>query len=200
MRRDLTVACVLRSGGDFDAEYVIRLQAGVARHLTLPHRFVCLSDVPVPCERFPLVAGWPGWWSKLELFAWLRGPTLFFDLDTVLVGSIDELAAHPHRFSMLSDFGYPAVCSSAVMAWDGDWSHLATRFRRSMMDSYCEPRRWGDQGYIAEHAGVEPDRLQALFPRQIVSYKFGTRHPGVEVERVVCFHGLPRPRDVGWSV
>lgn len=141
---------------------------------------------------------WPGWWSKLELFEVFTGPTLYFDLDTVIVGSIDELADYPHHFSMLTDFGRPQTCQSAVMAWCGDWSHIAFGFSMDRAEEYTTPLRWGDQGWIEEHAGVEPDRFQELFPRQIVSRKFGARWPGEE--RVVCFHGLPRPRDVNWQV
>lgn len=198
-RRDLTVACVLRSGGDFAIDYVEQLRDGVARHLTLPHRFVCLTDLEqLPVERLPLRREWPGWWSKLELFEQLTGPTLYFDLDTVIVGSIDELADYPHRFSMLSDFGRPGSCASGVMAWSGDWSHITAGFDLERAADYQDADRWGDQAWIAEHAGIAPERLQKLFPRQIVSRKFGPRWPGAE--RVVCFHGQPRPRDVGWTV
>ncbi len=41
----------------------------VQDNLKLHHRFVCLSDVDVPCERIFLKHGWPGWWSKVELFS-----------------------------------------------------------------------------------------------------------------------------------
>src|SRR5947209_20113122 len=56
----LTIACVLRSGGPYNADWVTGLQGNVARFAPL-HRFVCLSDVDVPCERVPLITGWPGW-------------------------------------------------------------------------------------------------------------------------------------------
>jgi hypothetical protein len=189
---------VLKSGGDYDVDYVERLQLGVAQHLSLPHRFVCLSDVDVPCERVPILRDWPGWWSKLELFEWFTAPTLYFDLDTVIVGSLDEIADYPHRFSMLTDFGHPANLASGVMAWDGDYSHIALEFSIERAEEFTSPARWGDQAWIAETAGVEPERLQEIFPRQIVSRKFGARWPGEE--RVVCFHGVPRPRDVNWTV
>ena len=50
---NLTVACVLKTGGCYNAEYVRRLKCGVDAHLR-GHRFVCLSDTDVPCERIPL--------------------------------------------------------------------------------------------------------------------------------------------------
>lgn len=195
---DLTIACVLKSGGDFDAEYVERLRDGVAAHLTIPYRFVCLSDVPVSCERIELRRGWPGWWSKLELFELLKGPTLYFDLDTVIVGSLDEIASYPHRFSMLADFVRPATFASGMMAWCGDWSHLANGFSEDAIARYQRHRRLGDQGWIQDRLDRPPDVLQRLFPGQIGSRKVRGRDKARE--RVVCFHGLPRPRDVDWKV
>src|SRR6185437_3375269 len=118
----LTVACVLRSGGLYDAEWVAKLQRGVARHLTLPYRFVCFSDCPVPCERIPLRHDWPGWWSKLEIFSQpIEGTTLYFDLDTVVVGSLDRIAAYPHRFTMCHEYYRQHLLCSTAMAWSGDY-------------------------------------------------------------------------------
>jgi hypothetical protein len=196
--RDLTVACVLRSGGDYDAEYVERLQDGVRQHLSIAHRFVCLSDIDVPCERIPLRREWRGWWSKLELFEQLTGPTLYFDLDTVIVGSLDEIASYPHRFTMLSDFVRANTWASGVMAWSGDWSRLASGFSESQISRYQRMKRFGDGGWIQDHLFESPELFQNLFAGQIVSRKAPRR--GNTNERVVCFHGLPRPRDVEWKV
>src|SRR4051812_39102361 len=89
----LTVACVYRSGGrQYSSRYVDVLQSMVARHLSLPHRFVCLTDVTdVGCERIPLETDWPGFYAKIELFrpGLFHGPVLYLDLDTVIHGSID---------------------------------------------------------------------------------------------------------------
>lgn len=186
----ITVACVLKSGGCYTPEYVERLKAGVDAHLT-GHRFVCLSDVDVPCERIQLTEDLPGWWSKLELFR-LTGPTLYLDLDTVITGDLSEIAAYPHRFTMLSDFLKPERPASGVMAWSGDWSCL--------LDEYEPGRSYpghGDQGYIGWKLG-QVERFQDLFPGQVVSRKVvSTRNAN---ERIVCFHGLPRPADVGWRI
>lgn len=188
----VTVACVLRSGGDYTVEYVERLKAGVDAHLS-GHEFVCLTDVKkVPGKRIPLRHDWAGWWSKCELFR-LPGPVLYFDLDTVITGDLTEIAEYPHTFTMLSCFYVQRRACSGVMAWSGDWSRLYERY---------EPTKrypgHGDQGYIATALHVEPERFQALFPGQIVSRKVtATRNPD---ERVVCFHGQPRPHQVDWQI
>lgn len=196
----MIVACVLRSGGPYTVEYVERLADGVRAHL--PNvEVVCLSDVPVPVERIPLMHGWPGWWSKIELFrpGLFDGPVLYLDLDTFIVGDLSEIGGHQHRFTMLSDFFRPHAPASGVMAWSGDWSPLYRIFLRSpelYMRTYRIRDRWGDQAFIAEHLPVKVDRFQALFPGQILSRKVGGDRSNA---RIVCSHGRPRPHEVGWD-
>lgn len=192
----LTVACVLRSGGDYTPEYVAKLRDGVAKYLPVKHRFVCFSDVDVPCERIPLTQNWPGWLSKLEIF---RLPqALYFDLDTVIMGDLTEIALYRHRFSMLSDFRDADHPASGVMAWEGDYSRIADGFRRGYVHRY---RKWstqhrGDAGWIRAIVGDgQIERLQDVFPGKFGSYKEGTPDGAA----VCCFHGKPRPHEVNWD-
>jgi len=207
----LTVACVLKSGRFETAIYkdgytdndVLRLKNMVQDNLTLPHRFVCFSDVDVPCERIPLKHRWSGWWSKVELFSEVFDDVvLYFDLDTVISGSLDELASHPHQFTMLRDFGKHNIPNSGFMAWSGDHREIYEKFDkdpRRYMKEYIAPPRLGDQAYISETK--KPIELfQDIWPGQIVSYKKHChgkpRPPDV---KVVCFHGQPKGAgSVGW--
>src|SRR6056297_1694046 len=96
----ITVACVLKSGGDFDVRDVWALQEGVTSHLHEPHRFVCLSDVDIEgVDTIPLVHGWPGWWSKMELCrpGAVMGPLLFCDLDMVIIDDLAPLISDTSR-------------------------------------------------------------------------------------------------------
>lgn len=185
----LMVACVLKSGGCYTPEYVKRLKDGVDKNLS-GHHFVCFTDVDVPCERIPLRQNLLGWWSKLELFT-LTGKTLYFDLDTVITGDLNEIAEYPHTFTMLSDFYAPQRLASGVMAWNGDYSHILKDY-----DPCQSYPGHGDQGYIATK--VTSERFQNILPSQITSRKAtSTRNKN---ERVVCFHGEPRPHSVNWNV
>src|SRR3990172_8259243 len=106
----ITVACVLRSGGDFAPEHVWALKRGVNKYLQMPHEFRILTDYTFAGPAgSKLREAWPGWWSKLELFrpGTFSGPVLYFDLDTVIVGSIDALASYRGPLAMLSDFYKP---------------------------------------------------------------------------------------------
>lgn len=199
--RDLvTVVCVLRSGGDFTPEYVERLKNGIDANLS-GHRFVCLSDCDVPCERVPLVTDWPGWWAKVELFR-LTGKILYFDLDTIITGSLQEIADYPHKFTMLRDVGRYSRSASGMLAWQGNYSRLYDSFSSDLIPKYMDHARgaaggpWGDGGYISDH--VEHEIFQDLFPGQIVSYKW-QRKTERQGARVVCYHGPPRPHETGWA-
>ena len=213
----ITVACVLKSGGRYDAEWVRKLRDGVARHLTLDHRFVCLSDVDVPCERIPLATDWPGWWSKLSLFreGLFDGSVLYFDLDTVVVGSLDEIARHPHEFTMAHEYYRPDRMCSTAMAWTGDQSFLFDAFMADpkgiarLYDDVLPPKdgRIGDQSFIEDQFkafGVRPDTFRDLFgERAIASYKVHCCEKAPpEDAAVVAFHGRPKPCDFksGWVV
>ena len=196
----LTVACVLKAGGIYDATWVARLRNGVAKHLPTAHQFVCLSDVDVPCEHIPLKHDWPGWFAKLELFK-LYGPVLFFDLDTLIVGDISELAAFAEEspFAMLQDFYRGWGLGSGVMAWNGCDQSYALFYDTFKGD----PKNWmtacpdGDQQFI-ERVGYAHaiDRLQYALPGQIVSYKVHCQNGIPPDTRVICLHGKPKFQDM----
>jgi hypothetical protein len=199
----MTVACVLRSGGDFDADWVHALCAGVAEHLSQEHRFVCLTDMDVPgVETIPLEHGWPGWFSKMGLFRpfLLDGLNLYLDLDTVPVGPLDIFASYAGGFAMLNDLYQgrkraqsgvmllrPSAATAAIwLDWTQDPEGHMRRFR-------------GDGEWLDRH--TEPDRLQDLYPGRIVSLKREGRNGPPEGCSLVCGHGRPRLSDpkAGWA-
>lgn len=192
----LTVACVLRSGGRYSAEWVRKLRDGVARHMSAEHRFVCLSDVSVPCERIELTESMPGWWSKMELFkpGQFDGPVLFLDLDSLIVGDVAPLARTSPGFTMVSDFYSPRLGNSCVLSWVGDYSAIWSAFiadpAQIMDDRDRMPgARVGDQSFIHDTLGA----FDTFDPAQVVSFKKDAqRGPGPDA-RVVCFHGDPKP-------
>lgn len=192
------IALVYRSGGpDYNLEYVRRLVEDIRKHGGEYTKIWCLSDdssVREFCHHIPLKTDWPGWWSKLELFMNFDN-CLYFDLDTVIRGSIKPLLEHDHSFTMLSDFYLPELPGSGVMAWEGDYSFIPIGFDLTKAKKYRTRQKWGDQGWITERLKKDPERFQKIFPGLIGSYKAG--YIGCSV---VCFHGKPRPRDVGWKV
>lgn len=167
------------------AEYVAKLRAGVASNLTLPARWVTVTERHVP-------DGIEGWWSKLAMFrpGFLEGRCLFFDLDTVITGSLDDLASYPGPFAALDDFLAPGQLQSSVMAWEaGEMDDVWLRWEAAGFPQF-DPR--GDQAWIDEMR-PEAVRLQDEFPDQIVSFKAHCARGVPHDARAVCFHGLPRP-------
>jgi hypothetical protein len=206
-----TIACVLRSGGRYTPEWVLRLKRGLERHSSGPHRFVCLADVDVPnIEVLPLREGWPGWWSKIELFrpGLLTGPTLYLDLDVVVTGDVAALFRACDRFTMVHERGKADYFNSSAMAWEGDMGHVFEAFRRDPtghMERFRRHPRIGDQAFISDLL-VREGRAPRTFGRvlgydAIVSYKRDRCEGGPPPRAcIVNFHGTPKPCDLttGW--
>lgn len=216
----ITVACVLRSGGDYAWPYVRDLGMAISRNLSVPHQVICLTDrFTVPIHeldaRFvrPLAVehAWPGWWAKLEIFA-LEPPVLYFDLDTVIVGNIDPLANWVsdscEGLMMLRGF-YRGDRCSGIMGWRQDMRWLYDHFKNHYANRaefmpgdrmrIGASRFRGDQNWLAMMAVKEhiPVTLaQDIFPG-IYSYKVDVRDNGIPDDaRIICFHGKPRPHEV----
>lgn len=206
---DLTVACI--QTGNYlgrGAEYVAKLERAVARNLTIPHTFRCLTESDLGTPR-------RGWWAKMELGrpGLFGGPVLYLDLDVVITANIDhlvELAAtdppHARRLWMRDDFSYsivnpkvgigaetrrmlggPGCCNSSVMLWHGDapwwdaWQEHAERYVRELH---------GDQNAITQ--ALWPDRIGLLPNESIQSYKYGVRMRGERPAPIVVMHGEPK--------
>lgn len=198
-----TVACVLRTGGIYTPEWVRKLALGVQTWTSPTPRIVCLTDMDTRAlemaapgvEAVGLKQDWPGWWSKLELFRVFTGPVLYLDLDTLVVGPLDELVAYDGPLAMLRDFYHPTRPASGVLAWHGDYTHL---YERLVKTGPGPERRRMDHWMENE---VEPVFLQDEFPDQIVSLKAHARKAAPEGARLVCGHGRPRLSDqaAGWA-
>lgn len=210
----ITVACVLNSGGDYDAAYVERLHEGIFANLSMPYRFICLSDVDVPCERIPLVHGWPSWWAKMELFR-LPGPVMYLDLDMVLVGNLNGLALkivqQKDLFVMLRGFYRQDPCSG-ILGWNGDVSRVfdnfyenyakAATFKQQPNATYMivNGRQFrGDQEWLQQYLKGAGSSLSVTMAQDVMpgiySYKVDVRQTGKVPDdaKIICFHGRPRP-------
>lgn len=69
----MEIVCVYKSGGDFDAEYVVRLFFALEKY-TMERNidFICYTDVPDEIPAYirtrKLNHGLHSWWSKMEIF------------------------------------------------------------------------------------------------------------------------------------
>lgn len=119
----VNIVCI-KWGTKYGSTYVNRLLSGVRKHLSLPFRFVCLTDdgngidpqveihpLPVtPFDERAFDARKGGeTWRKVGLFqpglAGLQGDNLFLDLDVVITGSLDEFFEYaPGQFCVIHDW------------------------------------------------------------------------------------------------
>ena len=136
-----------------------------------------------------------GWYNKLYLFkpGVLEGRCAFIDLDTVIVGSLDETLDYDGDLCILRDFYSPRHYGSGLMAFRAE--ALGTVWTDFVRQG-CPITRGGDQRFI-ERAVPDADFFQDRQPGQVVSYKLHCARQGVpDYARVVCFHGVPRPHEI----
>lgn len=200
----LIVACV--ETGNYlgrGREYVRKLTDAVARHLHEPHVVRVYTDdllrhwstLQVTGLEIEMIKPQPGggWWNKIHLFnpsAFRPGDrVLYFDLDTIIVDSLDSLARasgilHLGKWGWAkNDFG------SGVMAWrHGEHSEVWSKFTPKVPTKFR-----GDQDWMT-HLGGWP----ALPDGTCVSYRYHCQKAGAPPGNasVVCFHGTPKPHEV----
>lgn len=117
-----TVICI-KWGTRYGPEYVDRLASMIRRNTRRQTRLVCFTDDPrgldpwietAPLPAFPNAPERVAWtpWRKISLWQHplhdLAGDVLFFDLDVVITGSIDEFFDfEPGRFAVAENWTEP---------------------------------------------------------------------------------------------
>ena len=168
-------ACVIH-GEAYAWTYVERLYNMLTRHITPGIRLHVYTeaDRPVPTHMIKhALTDWgiggpkQSWWYKMQLFNTEHhaGPLLYFDLDTVIVGSIDWIWQLPTAyFWALRDFKYlwrptHSGLNSSVMWWDTTkhthvWKQFAQEDLPKTMRKYH-----GDQDYNSSVIPVQQRRF-----------------------------------------
>lgn len=208
----LTVACVWW-GTLYPQQYVVNLRNMVARHLTVPYEFVCITDrddvpegvtripTPVPnevCQGKNSYGDGKGWWAKIGLFkpGLFSGRVMYFDLDVVICNSLNKLACIQEPFCMIENFGPNkghAAHNSSVMVWTSSTKteEIYTKFSPDVTKELH-----GDQCFIWR---VMQDDIYNYPKNWVVSYKY-EKHPrwrnADKDTSIVVFHGKPKPSDI----
>lgn len=213
--QSLAVVCV--EMGDYcgrGERYVRTLKAMVDRHLTVPHTFYCITDAPksgINCIAADPRA--PGWWQKIHQFKhgmFAEDKILSFDLDTFVIGNINNIVALDTDLALIRDFWRPQFAMNGVMLWrNGGLAHLFWDFYQEQ--GFPTEYEFGDGGWMGDqsmpYSHMRHHMLQDQFPGQFVSYKTECMKVGREYlkappigARVMCFHGHPRPHEAaGWA-
>lgn len=227
----VNVVC-MKWGQVYGSHYVNRLYRGVARNLTIPFRFVCFTDDPTdidpaveskPLPPMDLPQGYENSaFRKISLFAPqvedLSGPTLFLDLDVVIVDNMDSFFEFEAPFCIIHNWiefrktilrRRPRIGNSSVFRFTiGEQSHVLDDFHAHPMEAI--------HGYPTEQAYMS-DKVSSLafwpetwcrsFKRHCtpaVPFNLVTAPRIPKDAKIIVFHGRPNPDeasggcDLGW--
>ena len=222
----INVICI-KYGRYYAPFYVNRLYASVARNLSRPFRFVCVTNDPegirseVECVPFienPVVPGrkWPNIFSKLTIFkdgfADLKGPTLYLDLDTLIMGPLDKFFDYrPGDFCIIRNWiefykrifrKVPPIGNSSCFRFEAGASNEVYEFFLRVKNDPAKANLFGKgsqklQTRAMFHAGTVswwPNDWVCSFKRQCVPpfplNKFLEPRPPKGAS-VIAFHGRP---------
>lgn len=215
MNPELTVFLVLRKGGEYTFQHVELLVYYLNLKWKGSIQIKCLTNTvtsPIQLkdnlELLPLGIAWPGWWSKMNLFApelEKYRPFLYVDLDTAIVGSLNEILPpkDPTQFISLENVYFPGRMGSGLM-WIPAENEKVTRVweewclhSKEVMLSSVHPHNGkvlkGDQDFI-ESAAMPDSWFGEL---RVVSCKplpYQHFRKTITPELVIVyFHGKPRP-------
>lgn len=210
MNQQINIVC-LKWGTKFSTDYVNRLYSSVKRNTTIPFKFHCFTENSKELNPEIIVQNLPnngleGWWNKVYLFSKdikipLGEKIVFFDLDTVITGNIDEiLLLEKDCLITVRDLLTGIILSikssdnrmqSCIMIWKhGTLNHVWDNFIQNPAESIKSVIPHGDQRWI-ESQIPQKEFIQDLLPGQIVSFKVHCLKGLPANARIICYHGKP---------
>lgn len=217
-----TIICI-KWGTRYGVDYVNRLASMIRRNTKRPTRIICFTEnaegidpgvetAPLPPIRVPERVQWTGW-RKLSLWQAplldLDGDVLFFDLDVVITGGLDDFFDfEPGRFCVAKNWSEPElrVGNTSVYRFPaGKMTHIFEDFERDGERILALYRN--EQKYISGEA-----KDMVFWPAEwCVSFKhtllprwplnFLVTPPLPNSTKIVAFTGKPDPdeaRDGHW--
>ena len=147
---------------------------------------------------------YPKWWGKVELFRpdiFEDRQVFYFDLDTFIVGNLDDIVLYNGEFCALRDFYHLHTMGSGIMSWHGERVYrIYEGFKNNPTAAMDRFSGVGDQGWIEMNRPSPSDYFQDVFPNEIVSYKAhcvkGNDVKLPKKAKIICFHGKPRPHEI----
>ena len=206
----ITITTVLKSGNRYDASWVEKLKNNLERHMTQPYVFLPLSDAKHDYPSLSFVQENEKYWNKIELFRpdILNGPTLFLDLDTVILNdpipALKSMSGNDFlMFRSRTNKGTPVpVASSCIMYWEKKpknlWEIWNSQSKEYWYKQYAGGRM-GDQAFIRDHA--EYKFLQDVSDPEYYKYAVGNEPENFDKSIFLIFGGSNRKPDLmDWKV
>ncbi|MGN0846814.1 MAG: hypothetical protein ACI4RA_05455 [Kiritimatiellia bacterium] len=225
----VNVIC-MKWGTFYTADYINRLYCGVRRHLSRPFRFVCFTNepegirgeveiqpIPAPPPGYP--RRWPSVYAKLAVFrdgfGGLRGPTLFLDIDQIIIGDLDRFFDYrPGEFCIIHNWielrkrivrRRPAIGNSSCFRFEaGKMNGVWQRFCGDLATAIDKRRFTTEQAFMTWAVGQQmkvnwwPEdwvlsfkrACHRIFPLNLV---LAPKRP--RAGSILCFHGAPNPNE-----
>lgn len=224
---DTTPACnviCLKWGTRYPAEYTNRLYRAVKKNLSRPFRFLCVTDDPTGLAEGIEAAGiasnpgypdskWPNLFLKLCLFkdgfADLQGPTLFCDVDLIIMRNIDCFFDYkPGKNCIIHNWlpAYktifrkrPHIGNSSFFRFEaGKSNYIYETFLREFAQANDQSLYPTEQAFMTHAMGEVywwPEEWVRSYKRHCrPCFPFNmVRAPQEPDTKVLVFHGLPDP-------
>jgi hypothetical protein len=219
----VNIICI-KWGTKFGPEYVNRLHSMVKRNITRDYRFICLTDRPegieagidvrdIPetgikafDEREPWV--YTHGWLKVSTFVKtlhdIKGPTLFLDLDVVIVDKIDDFFDVPGDFVVIRKWTDKIITGNTSVYRFNAGAHAdALDYLKNNLQKVLSEVR-NEQEFITHYlhkqgkVGYWPLAWCRSFKRHCLPKPLGWFGPAKVPEgaKIIIFHGKPNPEDV----
>lgn len=214
----------LKWGDRYPSSDVNLLYHSVKKNLSLPFRFICVTDDAQGLDRaieavdFPKNPGiknmpWPNVFAKLLLtqdgFANLKGPTLFLDIDLIIMDNIDCFFSYqegsfciihnwlPRRKTLFRPL--PRIGNSSVFRFEaGKSNFIYARFLAEMEDATNRQKFRTEQAFLTysvQEVHWWPQEWVRSFKRHCqrpfpLNYVLEAKKPQT---KILVFHGRPDP-------
>jgi hypothetical protein len=191
--------------GPYDAEYVNKLFNMVDRHLSVPHKNICFTNIPEGIREGIEIRPLHNEWMKGNLKKTIQfdpannfeGRVFSFDLDNVIVGSLDVFAKFTDEFIIQEAIAEKrkGMCAGNFMAFEGGygkniWEELNKNYKKYEEETNGSERFFYDRLI---------KKMKFWPPGYIVSYKKDVKLRKVrnwDKVRIIWFHGAPKPHEI----
>ena len=176
----MRILAPFRESRDFKQQHVERLARQVKEYTSI--------------DLETISADYDGWWCKTGCYR-EKGPILLMDLDTSIIGPIDELLdiVETHDFTSTEDPNRSGQMNGSLVSWKDDISHVYDKFSKRPEIHILSGKR--EDEVVRELIEHDIVLMQNILPEcYLQSYKVHIRRKQIHPNcRIIYFHGLPRP-------
>lgn len=203
-------------GTKFDKRYPINLFNAIKRNISLDVDFWCLTDsvdsvkkeggylfVPMPFDRRikNLNKLYAYYFANKMLY---NKRVFLFDLDTLIVGNLDELFGYGGPFCMRESFRNPSYPGGDLISFVGGWGDDWWNYIQNHKQRVMELTRGSERKFYKRIYRGGIDFWQRQYPNVYVSYKKHLKKEPQKINeeiKMVSFHGNPMLHeclDISW--